>query len=378
LHCSSLLGGAGLRLAGLGVQELRGDEAFSFLYARQPFAEIVPSLLRDADPHPPLHYLLLAIWMRLAGDGELALRLPSALAGTLLLPALFQVGRRLLGREGALITLLLAALSPALIWLSQDVRSQYMLVLLLATGATWLLLHAVRRPRWYGWLLYALLAALAMYIHYYALFALLAHGLYLLAGRRRLLEPWLLSGLLALLLFSPWLRAASPGWLSQLLDPGGLDFADYLAMVGQELVTGAAVPLRVARWLALLALLVAAAGFRHLRSRRPATALLLAAWLMVALWGIFLVTIRRATFNPFYVAVAAPAWFLLLGAGFVSLRRGRLPLVGPRLALSGLLLLLVVAAFSLAATMATRSPTAVLRATARWQPISPPTAGRAT
>lgn len=343
-----LLGGAGLRLAGLGVQELRGDEAFSFLYARQPFAEIVPSLLRDADPHPPLHYLLLAIWMRLAGDGELALRLPSALAGTLLLPALFQVGRRLLGRDGALITLLLAALSPALIWLSQDVRSQYMLVLLLATGATWLLLQAVRRPRWYGWLLYALFAALAMYIHYYGLFALLAHGLYLLAGRRRLLQPWLLSGLLALLLFSPWLRAASHGWLSQLLDPGAHDLADYLAMAGQELVTGAAIPIRVARWLALLALLVAAAGFHHLWSRRPATALLLSAWLLAALWGIYLVITRRATFNPFYVAVAAPSWFLLLGAGFVSLRRERLRLLGPRLALSGLLLLLVAAAFSLA------------------------------
>jgi hypothetical protein len=342
-----LLTGAGLRLVDLGVQELRGDEAFSYLYAREPLREIVPALVRAADPHPPLHYLLLGIWLRLAGDSELALRLPSAMAGILLLPAVFQLGRRLLGRDTALVAVLLAALSPSLIWLSQDARSQYMLVLLLTVLATLILVRVVHRSHWRDWLLYALFAAFTMYVHYYGLFALLTHGLYLLGSQRRLLKPWLLAGLLALLLFTPWLLGGSPGWRTQLVDPGGIDFDHYLTLIGQELVTGAALPTRIARWPAFVGFLLAAGSFWRLCVRQRGVALLLGGWFLTAIWGIFLVVTRRATFNAFYISVAAPPWFLLIAAAVVRLWRSRWRAVGPVLALGSLSLFVLIAAFSL-------------------------------
>ncbi|MCP4417703.1 MAG: YfhO family protein, partial [Chloroflexi bacterium] len=172
--------GFGLRLFSLGQQELPGDEAFSYLFARMPLAEIIPTLLAEGDSHSPLHYLLLHGWMKLVGDSELALRFLSLLPGVLLLPLLAQLGRRIGGRPFALLLTLLLAISQSHVWISQDVRNQYTLGLLLIVSATLLLTKLVDEEwgggingrfsntfsRW-GWLLYALLSTLAVYSHYY-------------------------------------------------------------------------------------------------------------------------------------------------------------------------------------------------------------------
>ena len=97
-----LLLAALLRLLRLGAQELRGDEAFSYLFARQPLLEIAPALLREGDPHSPLHYYLLHGAMSLWGDGEFALRLPSALLGIGLVFLLWRLAREALGPRPAL------------------------------------------------------------------------------------------------------------------------------------------------------------------------------------------------------------------------------------------------------------------------------------
>ncbi|MEZ4517403.1 MAG: glycosyltransferase family 39 protein [Chloroflexota bacterium] len=85
------------------------------LVARLPLNEIVPELLQQGDPHPPLHYLTLGGWMRLVGESEFALRYLSALTGTLLLSVLGVLGRRMAGRKAGLLAAGLAALSPGLI-----------------------------------------------------------------------------------------------------------------------------------------------------------------------------------------------------------------------------------------------------------------------
>ena len=54
-----ILLGYGLRVFLLGNQELRGDEAFSYLFARLPLADVIPELIDQGDPHTPLHYLML-------------------------------------------------------------------------------------------------------------------------------------------------------------------------------------------------------------------------------------------------------------------------------------------------------------------------------
>lgn len=315
-----------LRLFLLGNQELRGDEAFSYLSTLLPLGDVVPSLISQGDPHSPLHYVLLNVWVDLAGDSEFAMRWISLVAGLLLVPLLYQLGREMASGKAGLLAAMLAAISPSLIWLSQDVRNQYTLAIFFTALATWLLVRIAKPSspraagrRVAGWVLYALVAALAVYSHYYAVFTLLSHGLYLwfTPGRRRLLGQWVAAGGTAGLLFLPWAMVVLKELLEagQLSDPDSPELAHYLTIAGKELLVGGMLEGAWIRWLVLGLTLIVLAGFFALWRGRRAWAAMLLGWLGSALLGIYLVRFSRSTFNDFYVSVAAPAWILLLTAG---------------------------------------------------------------
>ncbi|HUE75406.1 MAG TPA: hypothetical protein VMP10_01155, partial [Chloroflexota bacterium] len=75
-HVALILMAFGFRLQNLGTQSFWWDEAYSAVVSRLPIRQIVEVIVRD-DFHPPLHYLVFHYWMRLAGEGEFALRLVS-------------------------------------------------------------------------------------------------------------------------------------------------------------------------------------------------------------------------------------------------------------------------------------------------------------
>lgn len=322
-----LLVAAFLRAFRLGAQELRGDEAFSYLFARRPLAEIAPALLREGDPHSPLHYYLLHVAMSLWGDGEFALRLPSALLGIALVFLLWRLAQEILGARPALWVATLAALSQGLVWLSQDVRHQPTLAALAAVAATLVLIGATRRGGVGRWLAYAALCALCVYSFYHGVFALMAHAVYVLAlpGRRRALPRWAAAVLLAGLLFAPWLVAMWPGLVAagQLGDPARPALLGHWVETSSWLLAGADLPAVLAHLLAVAALPLLALGGWSLWRRDWPLALLLGTWLLAGLLGIWGVRFVRATFNAYYAAVAAPAFWLLLVAGLDALWRPR-------------------------------------------------------
>lgn len=330
-----VLSAFGLRVFLLGNQELRGDEAFSYLFAQLPMSAVIPELIDQGDPHPPFHYLLLNGWVDLTGVSEFAMRFLSLLPGLLLVPVLFQLGREMTGRRLGILAATLATISPSLIWLAQDVRNQYTLAILFTTLATWLLVILAKETSGRSrqrtavlWVVYAVLCALSIYSHYYAVFALLAHGLYLwfVPQRWRFLLPWMACGIAALLLFLPWLTTALSELLEagQLSDPDTPDLARYLVRVGTELIVGASWTGRWIRWVFLGMMALVMTGFLALCNRKPGWAAMLAGWFGGAVLIIFLVRFSRSTFNAFYISVAAPAWILLLVAGAGSLwQRGR-------------------------------------------------------
>ncbi len=324
--------GFGLRMFNLGSQELRGDEAFSYLFSRVPAAEVVPGLIETGDPHPPLHYLILHGWMQLAGSTEFAMRFASVAPGVLALPLVAQLGRQVGGRRSGLLAALLAAISQSLVWVGQDVRSQYTLAIVFSTLATLLLVRAVRpsnrasngalaKVGW--WLCYAMACTLTVYSYYYGVIALLAHGLYLLVqpNMRRWLWAWLGSGVLAALMFAPWAVAVWPRLVAagQLSDPSQPELAHYLVVVGTELAAGPAYSGPLERWLFLGAAALCVVGARVLFRRRPGWAALLVGWLIGAALFIYLLRFTRSTFNAFYITVATPAWWALLSVGVMAL-----------------------------------------------------------
>ncbi|MBX3057015.1 MAG: glycosyltransferase family 39 protein [Anaerolineae bacterium] len=313
-----------LRLVNLGFQELRADEGYSFPYTQMPLAQVIPALIPVGEEHAPLHYLVLNVWANMAGTSEFVLRYLAVLPGVLLLPLLFRWGRRLQGEKLGLLMALFAAVSQSLVWLAQDVRNQYVMVMFMTTLATLLLARAVARPSVTRWLLYALACALTIYSHYYGVFALLSHGLFLLLGARRLLWQWLLAGLVAALLFAPWLAATLPGWLGQLTVPGNPQLFDYLLTVGQELAVGPAFDHPAGPWVLALAAALAVVGWLTLwqRGQRPWAALL-GFWLVSTAVTVYLVLLRRSIFNAYYIAPAAPAWWALVSLGILALAQNR-------------------------------------------------------
>ncbi len=309
-----------LRISLLGHQELRGDEGFSWNFIQGTPAAILERIVREGDPQPPLHYWLLWGWSRLNGDSEFALRFPSVFFSTLLVPLMYQVGRKLWRKEAGLLAALVTALQPQQIWLAQDARSMYVLALVGVLGTLWLLPSVLQPGGRRNWLGYVACGLLAMYSHYYAVFALLTQSAYILEARppTRQALRWITAGLTIAALLVPWAIIVLPVYASgQLAEPGNLAFTAYAGRVFGEIFAGPVFPMTTRLILALAFGVVACAG---LIERIPWRLYLLAG-VIVPLVGIYAVVGLRSTFNAYYFVFAFPALNFLLAHGFLAIGR---------------------------------------------------------
>jgi 4-amino-4-deoxy-L-arabinose transferase-like glycosyltransferase len=84
-----------LGLYRLGFQAALGDDAFSLVIAGKGLGDLLR--LSASEPHPPVFYVLLWGWVRLAGDGEFAARFVAVWWGVLAVVLTYRLGARLLG-----------------------------------------------------------------------------------------------------------------------------------------------------------------------------------------------------------------------------------------------------------------------------------------
>lgn len=169
---TALLVLGGVILAGLVLRFAvpRGiwlDEAISIHQAHLGLGDMLQNLYYG-DRHPPLHHLALWLDVRIFGDGELAVRLPSLIAGTLVIPALYLLGRELYDRRTGLIAAAFGAASPLLIWYAQEAR-MYAFVTLFGLLAFWTQLRVIREGSMRNWAAYILATAALLWSHYFGL-----------------------------------------------------------------------------------------------------------------------------------------------------------------------------------------------------------------
>ena len=117
-----------LRVWEIDTKGLWLDEAFSVWLGWQPLGEMLSWLVR-IDQHPPLYYALLHFWIKLAGDNPDDVRMLSAILGTLTIPVMFLLGRRLMGTTVGLLAALILALSPFHVRFAQETRMYTALML---------------------------------------------------------------------------------------------------------------------------------------------------------------------------------------------------------------------------------------------------------
>ena len=337
-----------LRFHLLEAQSFWNDEGNSARLSERSLPAILEGTASDV--HPPLYYVLLRGWRELAGETEFGLRSLSAYAGVLTVAMVLALGGRGAGGQGSrgagerggplnssfvirhssfALAGLLAAVSPVLVYYSQETR-MYALLALLAGLSAWVLLVWLggARPGWRWAVAYVLLLAAGLYTHYFFPAVIAAQGVVaalwwlrpewvtgraVADGRARRLVTWLGLAAAAIALYLPWL----PIFIRQIGGREGapVALADFAAESARWLVLGSTVAAGEASWA-----MMAAAGLLLLGlvvgGRRSAVSLLLA---VIPLALMFLVGATDPAFFKFMLVVV-PFMLVLMGLAWRARR----------------------------------------------------------
>lgn len=186
------------------------DEAITVRQVQLPIDAMLDDL-RSTDVHPPLHFIVLWVQVRLFGISEWSVRFPSVLLGAALVPVLYGAAKDLFDRRTAQVAAILVVPAPFLVWYSQEAR-MYALFMLVGVAGLWAQVAALRRGRWQAFLAWGVLSALLLWTQWFALLPLAAqHGVMIVHlwrhrradGTRALALRWLGSLGLTVVLLLP-------------------------------------------------------------------------------------------------------------------------------------------------------------------------------
>ncbi len=378
-----------LRWYRLDGQSLWADEGNSAALAMRNVTAITCDAARDI--HPPLYYYLLHFWVRVFGNGEIALRSLSALMGTALALMTYLLGRELFDRGVALIASFLAAISPFQIYYSQETR-MYAPAALCAALAVYFFLRWVRSlekgdirsqtpagrtgsgaSRILFVALYVLFTTAALYTHYFSftipLFTNLAYGLGMIVHRpwRRLkvIAGWVVAQLIIIGLYYPWLNLAG-GQLATwpaIREPFSLSFLfqDLLRVFSLGLSVEQKMTPVILVFTLLLFLGVLPCQLSLNVQKRPrlcqalprlqlCSLIFALLYLCLPILAIYVLSLSRPAYNPKLLLLATPAFHLLLARGIGGEWLGEALAAGQRVrtiarwAVAGVALLFVIGA----------------------------------
>ncbi len=328
-----------LRLYHLDFKGFWGDEIWTAQVAAMPAAQLaeqsVPLMLSNFIPGP-LYYWLGHGALAILGQTstEFALRLPSAMASALAVPALYGLARALAGSRVGLIAALLLAVSPYQVWYAQEARF-YAWTVLLALLATWALLRALQAPQRYGaWSAFVAATAASLYNQPIpALAVLLAQGIFvalmLVRHRQRglLLAAAGLSCAAIVLLYTPVAREVlAAGYFSSqpqsvavaqksFFSPSLVDWSGRAVYILTDISTRFAAA-GAGRWL-FLALAIAGLGY-FMWARRLAALALTLSFVLAALF-VFAIARPATGYIARYVLFLQPIYLLCVAAGVACL-----------------------------------------------------------
>ena len=345
-----VLVGSALRLYNLGGESIWWDEAYAIRVMSQP-APLEIIHLSSLDNNPPLYYLLLHYWMLIAGDSEVAVRLPSAIFGALAVPLIWRIGVLLFDRGVGLLAALLLALSSFHIRYSQEARGYALMGFLALLSFYFFLRIAKGRASHYMYAGYIISTSLLLYSHFYGVFLVLAQIVYLLVSREDL-GKWIVPAGALVVLCSPWLvmlavniLAPTGAWSNTMYwlpEPTPEDVGRIF------LIFSGSFPFS----LPLALVLAALAGYSFVGSAGkpglPRARLLLASWLLVPILVPFALSYLYSPMLLERYAIAASfAYYLLAAQGLRGVRK----IKGSKGGYAQVLLAVLIAILSVAGTL---------------------------
>ena len=320
--------------------------------------------------HGPLHSIIMFLWVKLAGDSEFALRLPSVIFSVLSMLAIYKVVLKLSDSRTAVIALTVMAVSPFHIWYAQEARNYSMLLFFsaLSFGGFLDLLSEPTRNNFWRYVLFTLAAFLS---NMSAAFIVIVQDIFFLFSPRKLsLRSLVLAHVFLALLLLPWLTGmfqrvefhrlarTAPYPESEFLrgpttsSPFALPYTFFVFSLGYSLgpsLTELHESIGLASFARYAPVLIPAAlgfslalvlGIISLRHRKRLLFLLLI-WIVLPLAVVSFFALKNfKPFNPRYVMVSYPAYVMLLAEGLL-LRKRSLKGAVIRLALCTLILVTV-------------------------------------
>lgn len=291
------------------------DEAISVDRARLGLGELAGALAGgQIDPNMSLYYLLLHGWLRLWGEGEVAVRSLSAIAAAFAAAATCGLGTRLFGTAAGVAAGVALASNPFFVTFAQTARS-YTLAAFFVVASSAAFVDLVERadePR-RATLRYVVASALAVYAHFFAMLALLSQAgvVLMLRGRAAFGPPWRRAAGALCVALAPAIACAvrmGPQRVIGWIDP---PVAGDLLRIPTTLAGGSAV---------VLAALLAAGGLAALRASDDAhwwRRAYAAVWFALPIALSFCASFVQPMFVDYYLLVTAPA-LCLFGASALA------------------------------------------------------------
>lgn len=344
-----VLTGIVLRVYNLGAESIWYDESISLAVSKLSITDQLTWNIVQNESNPPFYYMVLHFWIPLFGDSEFISRMPSAIFGSLSIPAIYAVGKLMFNKKAGLLAALILAVSVFHIRYSQEARGYTLMVLLTLVSFYSLLRMTGSRKRVYG-VLYVLCNVLLMYTHYYGALVVVSQNIFYFtlflrdrkAGEidiRRWLTLQAVTGLLFLPGFLLWAKVTlsiqSGFWVPE---PTLGSVAGYFTEYA-----GSGLVLIIFVIFALLSV----ASFRNIKDSRRlknfiqgfdgfpeslgissgSVMYLLILWLLVPILVPFIISIASTPVLVFrYTICASLAFYLLVAKGISNLANNRLVL----------------------------------------------------
>jgi 4-amino-4-deoxy-L-arabinose transferase-like glycosyltransferase len=350
-----------LRVFQLGAPALWWDESLSVYRATRDLGTVLANTILiqtivTTDTVPQGYFLILHFLVRAFGISEFALRFFSAAINVATIPLLYALARRWLNHTAAWLTALLATLSPFYVRYAQEARP-YTLVLFWSVLALYALTRALAEFKIQGSqftfhvsrftfhvsrftfhiLIYLLAATAALYTHYYALFLLPVHALWILilawrTPRRRWLCFLPALTLAAALFLVPQVLTSMAGNVG--MGPVFVPLDVILRDLLNSFSVGVTLEWADAWWidtvmLALFALGIALANSKSkIQDSRSPTffefRFSVLTYLFIPILGVFAFSFIRPLYqNSRYLIAISPAFYLGIAAGLDALARRR-------------------------------------------------------
>ncbi len=322
----TVLAGIALRFYHLNFQSLWYDELHSIIPS-DPANSIFSLIEYCKADQPPFSFIYLHYFFHLFGYNEVTGRMACAFLGVAAIPVMYLLGKEIEGRSVGLFAALLTSLNYMHIYYSQELRF-YSMAFLLTAVSFHFLLRAFKGARLVDFVLYTLFTTALLYTHYYGLVIYGVQAiafLVLLIYRRdkKFLIGSIVSGILILVLFIPWLPVIlsdlkiSTFWIKE---PSPIFVAEYFYYYfGKDtLVSGVFIFL-------LILFFKFQIGRSKLQGDQSAVHMTLMVWLIFS----YLIPYVKSVVGPpmlhvRYTIVSLPVWFLIFSSGWGHIKNLKL------------------------------------------------------